>query len=61
MIDVIREKGAAFTSSFEEEFYTARSAINWICQNPDFDENCTVVIVTNSQSWCAAQKGVGEG
>ena len=52
----MRSKGAAFTSSYEEELDAAMMAMRWIDEQ-DADEFCLVVLATDSQSLCAAMSG----
>jgi ribonuclease HI len=54
VIDTVRKKGAAWTSSYEEETQAAECAVRWICQNNDIDNSCKIVIATDSQSLCKA-------
>ena len=51
-IDVIRRKGAAHTSSYEEECQAMGDALTWTAENCDHE--CRVVICTDSQSLCKA-------
>ena len=53
----LKMKGAAFTSSYEEELSAATMAIEWIA-TAEVDEFCTIVMATDSQSLCAALSGV---
>ena len=54
-LHVIRRKGAAHTSSFEEEFQALSDALEWIA-----DQNQQqVLICTDSQSLCEALLGYG--
>ena len=54
VIETIKMKGAALTSSYEEETQAAECAIRWICQNADIDNSHSVTIATDSQSLCKA-------
>ena len=49
---VIMKKGAARTSSYEEEDQAMKDAITWISENGQPDER--IVIATDSQSLCSA-------
>jgi len=61
VLENIRVKGAALTSSFEEEVEAARSAIEWICEKSETDRDSTVTIATDSQSMCKALLAGGPG
>ena len=52
-------KGAAFTSSYEEELAAAMMALKWI-EEQDLDSECTVVLATDSQSLCTALMGTSD-
>jgi ribonuclease HI len=52
----LKTKGAAFTSSYEEELSAAKMAVEWI-KEADVDEFCTIVLATDSQSLCSALSG----
>ena len=52
----LKTKGAAFTSSYEEELSAATMAVDWI-KEADVDEFCTIVLATDSQSLCSALSG----
>jgi ribonuclease HI len=52
----LKMKGAAFTSSYEEELSAATMAVEWIA-TADVDEFCIIVLATDSQSLCAALSG----
>ena len=55
-LHVIRTKGAAYTTSCEEECQALKDAIDWAAiQNPD-----RILICTDSQSNCHALMGFGE-
>jgi len=53
--EVVKVKGAGFTSSFEEESQAMLAAANWIDENCDARSN--VLILTDSQSLCRALLG----
>jgi len=61
VIENIRVKGAALTSSFEEEVEAALSAVKWICEKSDVDRDSRVTIATDSQSMCKALLAGGPG
>jgi ribonuclease HI len=50
----IMVRGAALTSSYEEEKAAGETAIEWLNSQSDIDEDCRVVIATDSQSLCKA-------
>ena len=52
-------KGAAFTSSYEEELNAASMAVEWIADQ-DIDQFCLIVLATDSQSLCAAMSGTSD-
>ena len=47
-------RGAALTSSYEEERAAAEAAIDWIRSQPDIDPDYKILIATDSQSLCKA-------
>ena len=51
-LETIMLKGAAITSSCEEEIRAAEGAIEWINNNPIVEPTDTVLIATDSQSMC---------
>ena len=53
--EVVKVKGAGFTSSFEEESHAMLAAANWIDENCDARSNA--LILTDSQSLCRALLG----
>jgi len=55
-IDVIRKRGAAHTSSCEEEYQALTDAIDWAMEQ----EPMRILICTDSQSNCQALRGSGE-
>jgi ribonuclease HI len=61
VLEIYRVKGAEFTSSYEEEFQAASTALQWIHQQQDIDQDCRVVIATDSQSLCMALEGLNAG
>jgi ribonuclease HI len=56
MLKEVKSKGAAFTSSYEEELSAAMMAVEWITE-ADVDDFCKIVIATDSQSLCSALSG----
>ena len=56
-MDKILSRGAAYTSSFEEELWAAISAARW-CQEYQAPSD-HIVVATDSQSLCQALKGYG--
>ena len=57
--DVIEVKGAALTTSYEEECEAMKMAVSWIATYAD--ESVEVLIVTDSQSLCKAIIEQNEG
>ena len=55
---VICKKGAAYTSSYEEESQALGDALAWIAEN--CGHGCRVVICTDSQSLCKALEECSE-
>ena len=45
-------RGAALTSSYEEERAAAEAAIGWIHSQPDIEPDYKIMIATDSQSLC---------
>jgi ribonuclease HI len=56
--ETITLKGAAFTSSYEEEYEVMVCAARWICDNCEEEEK--VLVCTDSQSLCMALLGAGD-
>ena len=56
-IDEIKQKGAPYTSSYEEEHFAMRSALEWIVEHGE--DYSSVLICTDSQSLCKALLGHG--
>ena len=50
----IMVRGAALTSSYEEEREAGETAIAWLNSHPDIDGDYRVVMATDSQSLCKA-------
>ena len=57
-IHCIRTKGAAFTSSFEEECQAFKDTMRWLAENAV--EYSRVLVCTDSQSLCKALEGHGD-
>ena len=50
----IKVRGAALTSSYEEEREAGETAVAWLNSNPNIDGDSRVVVATDSQSLCKA-------
>ena len=58
VMGTMRRKGAALTSSYEEEVQAMEDAVSWIVENGEDGQR--IVVATDSQSLCSALRFGGE-